>query len=355
MAFMKQAKTEDEIKKMTVKQVKDAYNTLATDYNHLIEFDYYYCHCCNTFQSKKNFYKNRNNASGYFHMCKKCAMEAATDYNKKTGTYKDNREKTIQVLRMMDYPFIDSLYTSLLQNVKADVGERSIETAWQKMIVALSSLPQYSDKTFANSDFGTHTESFEENDEEIKEMIKTGRRRFGSYPSEDLYFLEKEYEDWVTRYPCENKAQEELFKRVCCKQLEIDKATKANRETKDLDKSLQELLSSLGIKPSQSSSDALTDSKSFGELIKVWENEKPIPEPEDAWKDVDRIGLLIDVFFKGHLVKMLNLKNAFSSIYENFMAKLTVTRPNLQEDEETENIFAEIFGEKMAEEFRDGD
>ena len=79
MAFMKQAKTEDEIKKMTVKQVKDAYNTLATDYNHLIEFDYYYCHCCNTFQSKSNFYKSKTNASGYFHMCKKCTLKAATE------------------------------------------------------------------------------------------------------------------------------------------------------------------------------------------------------------------------------------------------------------------------------------
>ena len=39
MAFMKQAKTEDEIKRMTVKQGKEAYNVLATDYNHLSEFD----------------------------------------------------------------------------------------------------------------------------------------------------------------------------------------------------------------------------------------------------------------------------------------------------------------------------
>ena len=355
MAFMKQAKTEDEIKKMTVKQVKDAYNILATDYNHLIEFDYYYCHGCNTFQSKNNFYKSAKNASGYFHLCKKCTLEAATDYNKKDKTYKDNREKTIHVLRMMDKPFVDSLYEDILKAVKADVGERSVETGWQRYITTISSLPQYNKDTFANSDFGLHTETVENDDEEIKEMIQAGRKRFGSYPNEDLFFLENEYEDWVTRYPCDNKAQEELFKRVCFKQLEIDRATKQGRETKDLDKSLQDLLSSLGIKPSQSSSDALTDSKSFGELIKVWENEKPIPEPEDAWKDVDRIGLLIDVFFKGHLVKMLNLKNAFSSIYENFMAKLTVTRPNLQEDEETENIFAEIFGEKMAEEFRDGD
>ena len=57
------------------------------------------------------------------------------------------------------------------------------------MIVALASLPQYKGKTFANSDFGSHTDFAEDDDEEIKEMIKLGRKRFGAYPPEDLYFL----------------------------------------------------------------------------------------------------------------------------------------------------------------------
>ena len=353
MAFMKQAKTEDEIKKMTVKQVKDAYKQLATDYNHLIDFDYYYCHGCNTFQSKSNFYKSSNNDSGYFHLCKKCTLKAATDYNKKDGIYKDNREKTINVLRMMDLPFYDDLYTSLLQAVKADVGERTIETAWQKMIVALASLPQYKGKTFANSDFGSHTDFAEDDDEEIKEMIKLGRKRFGAYPPEDLYFLEKEYEDWVTRYPCDNKAQEELFKRVCFKQLEIDRATKANRETKDLDKSLQDLLSSLGIKPSQNNENGLTSQLSFDQLIEKWEEEKPIPEPEDEFKDIDRIGMLIDVFFRGHLAKMMGIKNGLSLLYEKFMDKFTVKKPQYDEGADAETLFNKIFGDSANMELND--
>lgn len=354
MAFMKQAKTEDEIKKMTVKQVKDSYNILATDYNHLIDLDYLYCHCCGTFQSKKNFYSSKTNASGYFHMCKKCVMKAATDYNKKTGIYTDNREKTINVLRMMDKPFDDSLYTRLQQAVKADVGERSIETVWQRMITVLSSLPQYTDKTFADSDFGMHVEENAlENDEEIKELIKAGRKRFGSYPSEELYFLEKEYEDWVTRYPCDNKAQEELFKRVCFKQLEIDRATKQGRDTKDLDKSFQDLLGSLGVKPSQSSGDSLTSQLSFDQLIEKWEEEKPIPEPEGEFKDVDHIGMLIDVFFRGHMAKMMGIKTAFSSLYEKYMSKYTVTKPQYEDGMDTESLFNKIFGEEIDRELND--
>ena len=37
MAYLKQAKTEDEIKKLTVANVKKAYNELARDYNKIIE------------------------------------------------------------------------------------------------------------------------------------------------------------------------------------------------------------------------------------------------------------------------------------------------------------------------------
>ena len=354
MAFMKQAKTEDEIKKMTVKQVKDAYKQLASDYNHLIDFDYYYCHGCNTFQSKNNFYRSKNNASGYFHLCKKCTMKAATDYNKKDDIYTDNRDKTINVLRMMDRPFDDALYSSLLQKVKADVGERSIDTAWQKMITAISSLPQYADKTFKDSDFGMHTDEHEiQDDEEIKEMIKAGRKRFGSYPSEELYFLEKEYEDWITRYPCDNKAQEELFKRVCFKQLEIDRATKANRDTKDLDKSLQDLLGSLGIRPNQNSGDSLVNQLSLDQMIEKWEEEKPAPEPEGVFKDIDNIGMLIDVFFRGHLAKMMDIRNGLSLLYEKFMDKYTVTKPQYEEGADTESLFNKIFGDAANMELND--
>ena len=346
MAFLKDALEPEEAKKITHANLKKAYISLAQDYTKIVNLDFIYCHCCGTFKSKDNFYKSKTNKSGYFHMCKKCAIEAACDYDLNTKTYKDNRDKTIEVLRMMDRPFIDGVYTSIRSNIENNVEERRVETAWSRYVTAINSLPQYKNDTFKNSDFGMHQADHvhEDNDEEIKKMIQDGRKRFGSYPPEDLYFLEKEYEDWVTRYPCDNKAQEELFKRVCFKQLEIDKATKGGRETKDLDKSLQDLLGSLGIKPNQNSTDSLVNQLSFDQLIDKWEDSKPIPEPEGEFKDIDKIGMLIDVFFTGHLSKMMGIKNAFSSIYEKFMAKYTVTKPQYEEGTDTESLFNKIFG-----------
>lgn len=82
----------------------------------------------------------------------------------------------------------------------------------------------------------------------------------------------------------------------------------------------------------------------------VAEEEKPIPEPDEDFKDVDKVGLYVDVFFKGHLSKMMGLKNAFSSLYEKFMAKYTVKKPEYEEDTDSEALFDQIFGARMDEE-----
>ena len=141
-----------------------------------------------------------------------------------------------------------------------------------------------------------------------------------------------------------------LFKRICFKQLEIDKAQKAGRETKELDKTLQELMGSLSVKPSQKNSNSLTETMTFGQLIDKWEQEKPIPEPDEEFKDVDKIGLYIDVFFKGHLSKMMGLKNAFSALYERFIAKYTFKKPEYDEDVDSEVLFDKIFGKSIDDE-----
>ena len=179
--------------------------------------------------------------------------------------------------------------------------------------------------------------------------MKQAKKRFGiDYSPQDLLFLETEYQDWIKRYPCENKAQEVLYKNMCITQLNIENKQKIGKDTKDELKSLQDIMSSLQIKPSQTNSNALTEAKTFGQLIEKWEDEwdggNPIPEPEPEFADVDKIGTLIDVFFKGHLARMMGLKNGFSHLYEKFIKKYTVNRPQYDEDADSEVIFEQLFG-----------
>lgn len=106
-------------------------------------------------------------------------------------------------------------------------------------------------------------------------------------------------------------------------------------------------MASLNVKPSQSNSDQFTDNQSFGQLIELWEQKKPIPQPEDEFKDPDHMVMLVDGFFKGHLAKMLGIKNGFSRIYDGLMNKYTVKYNIDEDDEQSEEIFNKMFGKEI--------
>lgn len=351
MIRLRPALTQDEVKKTGVAEIRKKYNELATEYNRILDGKLFYCHSCNEFHSADAFYIDRKYASGFFPICKKCLLKTACDYDKKTDTYTDNRDKTMHVLQMMDLPYIDSIYQSALDSAAKDYQDKHRATAWQSYITMIKSLFQYKGLKWKDSEFPA--DYVNEDDEEINEnsrTLKQAKKRFGDgYSNTDLMFLESEYQDWIKRYACENKAQEILFKRICFKELEIEKAQRSGKDTKELDKTLQDLMGSMSLKPNQNNSNALTEAKTFGQLIQKWEDEKPIPEPEDEFKDVDKIGLYLDVFFKGHLSKMMGLKNAFSETYDRFMKKYTVTKPEYDEDSDSEELFNKIFGSKVDE------
>lgn len=346
MIRLKPALTEDEVRKTGVAQIRKSYNALANDYNRILDGKIYYCHKCNEFHSVDAFYTDNKYASGLFPICKKCLIGMACDYDKKTNQYTDNRDKTMDVLKMMDLPYIDSMYQSAITSTTEEIGDKHRATAWQHYITVIKSLPNWRGKTWKDSEMPPgYTDGDEEEINENSRTLKQAKKRFGDgYSNSDLIFLESEYQDWIKRYACENKAQELLFKRICFKELDIDKAQKSGRDTKELDKTLQDLMGSLSVKPNQSNSNALTEAKTFGQLIQKWEEEKPIPEPDEDFKSVNKIGLYIDAFFKGHLSKMMNLKNAFSKTYENVMKKYAVDKPQYDEDADSETLFDQIFG-----------
>lgn len=346
--------SDEELKRITLANLRNEYKKLADFYKKIINKDLVYCSHCSEWKRVVSFYGSSDCPDGIEHYaCKECILDECTDIDKKTKIRTDNREKTISTFKKLNWYFDEKTYNKQLNSLAEATGEKIRSTAVQQWIVMLKSLPQYEDKKFSDSEF--EIEDIEqynspENVKIIQKTLKKAKKRFGNYNNEDLMFLENEYQDWVTRYPCENKSQELLFKRICFKELEIDKAQKDGKDTKELDATLQNLMGSLNIKPSQKTSNTLTDNLTFGQLIDKWEQEKPIPEPDEEFKDVDKIGLYIDVFFKGHLSKMMGLKNAFSPIYEKFMSKYTVTKPQYDEDSDSESLFDQIFGSKIDDE-----
>ena len=89
----------------------------------------------------------------------------------------------------------------------------------------------------------------------------------------------------------------------------------------------------------------MAEQNTFGTLIRKWENEKPIPEPDEEWKDVDGIVRYITVYFLGHLCKMMGIKNSYPRMYEAEMAKYKVEKPEYEDDDEA--LFDAVFGGEL--------
>ena len=214
--------------------------------------------------------------------------------------------------------------------------------------ISKSNLRQYSGKTYDTTldeeRKGNVIENFHDTKEnKSKTRIKTIKFWGAGFTDDDYDYLQEQYDDWTSRHECKTKTQEEVFKRICFKQLEILKTTRAGKDTKELDRTFQNYLDTANLKPWQNTN-ALSDAQTLGTLIQKWENEKPLPDIDPELQDVDRIGLYIDVFFKGHLAKMMGLKNGLSNLYNKFMKKYTVEKPEYKDDENNEALFDAIFG-----------
>lgn len=343
LATLKPAKTEEEIKKLTVSTVKKEYNELANTYTKLTDGTYYYCHKCGGYLSSDTFYSDSSYGSGKFPVCKKCILAMVEQREKKNDPPNETKKSVQKVLQMMNLPYIDSFYENCVKGALDGMKEKNRTSPFSTYITAMKSLPNWKGLTWKDSEFEVESENFISNKKVRKEIpIIFGR----GFSDEDYLFLQEQYDDWCKRTQVDSKSQEMYIVRICFKTLDIWKAQRGNRDTKDLDKSLNELMAAANLQPKQNVGNAATDSLTFGQLIEKWEMEKPIPEPTEEFKDVDGIGKYIRVWFKGHLAKALGFNNAYSKEYEEYIKDYTVTKQELIDDEYEEDVYASLFGDE---------
>ena len=335
-----------------VEDLRINYNKLAKYVFKIHDKQIIYCHSCDTFHVSSNFYPHEGYASGYFPICKEALLNEATDYDPRSGLHIDNLDKTIEVFRKVDVPFVESIYNKALEKIEDEGRNATAATAYQTTMRAVLALPQFKGYTFKNSELAEEYEKKNKlNVSTVSEkIIKQGVKRFGAgFANEDYEFLVNEYKDWISKYECDTKSQESIFERLTFKKWEIMKATRAGKPTDNLDKSFQSLLNTGNLTPKQAQESGLDTSHTFGELIKKWEDTRPLPEVDPDLEDVDKIGYYFNIFL-GHTSKMVGLKNAFSNVYERFIKKFTVNRPQSDSDDDTEAIFDRIFGNDITNE-----
>ncbi len=303
------------------------------------------CPICKRILPDTEFYPSQSIFfNGKITYCKSC-VEAL--YQKIVKKYEnDNRDNPEmdairRICMAFDIYWSDNLYRNALDQI-AKKPDMTLLSAYLK----ISQLKQYNTKTYDNTinKEGSLIVKPAQGEDSVKISDDTVRFFGSGFTDEDYQFLQEQYDDWTARHECNTKVQEEIFKQLCFTQLELLKATRAKQDTKDLMATFQKLLDSAKLQPKQNTKETVSDSQVFGTLIDKWENTRPMPEIDEELRDVDRIGLYIDVFFKGHLSKMMGIKNAFSNLYSKFISKYTVNKPEYDSDDNSEVIFDAIFG-----------
>lgn len=312
----------------------------------------YECSCCGGGFAKQNGYFQKTNSplfqsnNGYLPWCKECSDKY---YALLCGFYSGNQEHAIEhFCRQADWVYEENPLIAA-RDVESGHRDRTrLSHYGAKRNLNVGGRKTYVDTLKHNYEVRQDTDVIETLDdakESKKAKIKTVKFFGTGFTNDDYVFLEDEYLDWTTRHECNTKAQEEVFKQICYAQLDILKAKRANESTKDLTKTLQDLLATANLQPKQTKDNTLAEQNTFGTLIRKWENEKPIPEPSEEWKDVDGIVKYITVYFLGHLCKMMGIKNSYSRMYDKEMEKYKVEKPEYEDDEDA--LFDAVFGGDM--------
>lgn len=348
MAKILEPLDERELKQITLVNLRKEYTKLSNFFKRIINGELTYCPHCGKWKSTEiSFYTSNTSADGIEHYaCRECILDECTDIDKKTGVRTDNREKTINTFKRLNWYFDEIIYNNQLRTISENVGEKVRGTAVQQWIVMRASINDYKSKTFADSVFA------DENEEILQLTSKRTPRKeiiklFGSgFTTEDYLYLQDQYDDWRNRTQVDSKSQETYITQICFKQLEIWKAQKANKDTDKLVKSLNELMNGANLQPRQNVGNASTDSLTFGQLIEKWEIEKPIPQPQAEFTDPDNIGKFLRVWFKGSLMRALGLDGGYSKEYDDYIKQYSVERPHNIDDDESvdETMYEKVFG-----------
>ena len=340
--------TDEQLKQITVANLRKEYKKLADFYRKIINGEIVYCSHCKKWKTVATFYQSDKAMDGIEHYaCKECILNECTDYNAETKNRTDNRDKTVETFKRLDWYFDEKVYNDQLKILSDGTGEKIRGTAVQQYIVMLKSLPNWKDFTFQDSEFLDDDETILQitsKRKPRKEIIKL----FGSgFTTDDYLYLQDQYDDWSLRTQVDSKSQQTYIVRICFKLLDLYKAQKAGKDTAKLDSSLNDLLAAANLQPRQNVGNSSTDSLSFGQLIEKWEENEPVYDPDPEFEDCDGIGKYIRVWFKGHLARALGLDNGYSKEYDDFIKQYTVTKPEYEDDGKSEAIYQTIFGSQV--------
>lgn len=177
------------------------------------------------------------------------------------------------------------------------------------------------------------------------------------YSAEMYEQLEQRRKYYANKYPdtfsednMDDIGSEILMKQICNLEVTINRDAAAGKAIDKSVNSLNTLIGSLNLKPTQKKDndiDASLSETPLGVWLYKYENKRPLPEVDDKLKDVNHVKKYVFTWM-GHLCKMLGIKNGYTRLYEEEINRLRVEKPEY-DDEDDESLIINSYSENSEE------
>lgn len=320
---------------------------------------FYCCRCGLAYSRQKGYFPVSHSpmyrGSGFLPICSECVDQM---YDQYCATLRDERAAMRRMCMKLDLYWSDSIYdmvertSGLNSRVRNYIGKSNLGRFINKTFDDTIKEEELLQRTMGVNPLSVAppVEEEPEPDPEEEIIIEDDVRMFwgpGYTPS--MYRdLEERRKYWMSKYPASYQpdiGEEALIRQICNLEIDINRDRAAGKSVDKNINTLNTIVGSLNLKPVQKKADdndAEYESTPLGVWIRRWENNRPIPEPDPELKDVDGLIRYIDIWFRGHLAKMVGYDNAYSKAYEDEMARIKVERPEF-EDEDDEITFNNVF------------
>lgn len=317
------------------------------------EIEKFYCRKCMKYKAASNFYETGNkylDANGLMSICRDCCHEV---YEYHFSVYGDTARAIYETCRDLDIRFNNHALEqaqSHIQSLSSQGKKAKAVFGYYKSKISSTGAINEGIESFGfrDSDVFQFTQ-VKDKDDDGTEIIKIDPTvndfeltpdilefwgYISGYGKWHYKYLVDKYSEYTAAYECDTPVMEELFRQVAFESLEMLMKRQRGEDPSRHLKTIRDLLNDANIKPVQESGANATDQVTYGVLIKKWEDERPIPEPDPEWADVDGIKKLIRVYFLGHLCKILGIVNEYSKEYDEEMSKFRVDIPETDDPEE---------------------
>ena len=258
--------------------------------------------------SRSKLYKFND---GRMPICKECLSKLFKELQAK---YSDEVKALYHLCMLFDIYFDKDLVTKS-SNMENFSDEDNLLKSYMKNV---NSLNQYKFKDSMSSDciilddslLENKKEEVEINNKTIFEVTDKMEVRWGaSLPIEDYMFLESKYKEFTDVYECRTPAQRLIFEQIAKCLLRGEKALKKDNDVafEKMNNMVSKLMTDGNIKPIQEASVAEDDTATWGKWINLIEQERPIGEPCEQFKDVDKISTYITKWFTRQMQRVFDL------------------------------------------------